>query len=94
MSGPLFELHRAEVAQRGMAADPIIKSFQIRKDFRSCLLLCQVAAGMEQFCFERGKEALDHRVVSTIAGTAHRTLDAKGDQPLLIGSRHILAPAI
>ena len=25
MSGPPFELHRAEVAQRGMAADPMIK---------------------------------------------------------------------
>ncbi len=49
---------------------------------------------MEHFCLKRGEEALDHRVVPTIAGTAHRAPYAKGEQPLLIARRHILAPAI
>src|SRR5262245_58660869 len=78
-----------------MSAGPIVKALHVGKDRGSGFLpsLERLPLG-EQLCFQRGKEALHHGVVPTIAGTAHGTPDTACRQLLLIGHRAVLAAAI
>ena len=48
----------------------------------------------EQFAFEGGEEGLRHRVVETIAPTAHRCDQAGVSQPSAEGKARVLAPLI
>src|SRR5712692_4518339 len=77
-----------------MAAGPIVKSLQILKDLRTSFMPGGIQATAHQLGFQRGEEALDHGVVPTIAGTAHRAPDSAADQPLLIRHRPILTASI
>ena len=75
-----------------MAAGPIVKPLDILKErsanvLPSWVLLIGV---YEQLRFQCGKEALDDRIVPTMARAARGALDAAGRQPLLIRHRPIL----
>src|SRR5713101_8642978 len=52
------------------------------------------AAAVEQFAFERGKEALAHRVIEAIADRAHRGSHAGLAAALAEGDRSVLATLV
>ena len=54
-----------------MAAMGIVPAFDELEDRHAGLAVGFEAAAVEQFAFERGKEALAHRVIETIADRAH-----------------------
>ena len=55
-----------------MATFGVIPAFQKFKDGHARLSLSAKAAPVDEFAFERGEEALGHRVVEAIAGRPGR----------------------
>src|SRR6476620_5509544 len=80
-----------EIAQCRMQAPPIVPALQELEDIRSCLIVRQVVALLDEFALQRGIEALHRRVVPAIALAAHRADDAVLLQSLAILVRRRIA---
>src|SRR6476660_6562040 len=83
-----------EIAQCRMQAPPIVPALQELEDIRSCLIVRQVVALLDEFALQRGIEALHRRVVPAIALAAHRADDAVLLQSLAILVRRELHAAV
>ena len=73
-----------------MTAMGIVPAFDELEDCHAGLDLGFEAAAVEQFAFERGKEALAHRVIEAIADGAHRGSHAGLAAALAEGDRSVL----
>ena len=74
-----------------MTAMGIVPAFDELEDCHAGLDLGFEAAAVEQFAFERGKEALAHRVIEAIADRAHRRPHAGLAAALAEGDRSVLS---
>lgn len=82
------------MAEGGVATLPIIKHFEIFKDFLLGLVSCEVLSMMKEFPFHGAKEALDAGVSPAIAFAAHAGRDTVRGQQLLIGPCGLLTPSV
>src|SRR2546428_11413283 len=73
-----------------MAAMRIVPTLDEFEDGHARFNLGFEAAAVEQFAFERGKEALAHRVIEAIADRAHRGSHAGFAAALAKGERSVL----
>ena len=80
--------------QRAVEALAIIKDFDPFEDRRSGLRPRGELATMNQVPFECAPEAFHHRVVVTVASSAHAGNDSSLGQPLPVGVTGVLNPAI
>src|SRR6266852_2038948 len=79
------------MVEGGMAAMRIVPTLDEFEDGHARFYLGFEAAAVEQFAFERGKEALAHRVIEAIAERAHRGSHAGLAAALAEGERSVLA---
>src|SRR5713101_8652238 len=77
-----------------MAAVRIVPTLDEFEDGHARFYLGFEAAAVEQFAFERGKEALAHRVIEAIADGAHRGSHAGLAAALAEGERSVLATLV
>src|SRR5713226_7077214 len=77
-----------------MAAVRIVPTLDEFEDGHARFYLGFEAAAVEQFAFERGKEALAHRVIEAIADGAHRGPHAGLAAALAEGERSVLATLV
>ena len=77
-----------------MAAMGAVPAFDELEDRHAGLALGFEAAAVEPFTFERGKEALAHRVIEAIADPAHRGPHTGLAAALAEGERSVLAPLV
>ena len=61
-----FELVGAQVPQRGVQAAGVVPGFQILKDGHASLCLGLERTPVDELAFERGEEALGHRIDAPI----------------------------
>jgi hypothetical protein len=89
----LFELDRADIADRRMSADGVIEPLDIIEYVRPSLVTRAVDFFPDPLGFQLGEEALHSGVVPDIAGSAHRTNDAiVGHQALELLARLLAGP--
>ena len=69
--GNCFVLHGGLVVQRLMEPLTIIKELHVLEDLRSGLITGLKSAMVNEFVFERAKEAFRHRIVIAVALAAH-----------------------
>lgn len=89
-----FEFHRAPIGQRRMAADRIVKTFDVFDDGRVRLVPGAKRLTMNQFGLERGKETLHRRVVVTVAGPAHAWGPRLTAEAVLVDRTRILSASV
>src|ERR1700675_1128065 len=77
-----------------MATVRVIPSFDELEDCHARLDLGFEATAVEQFTFERGKEAFAHRVIEAIADRTHRGPHAGLAAALAEGDRSVLAALV
>src|SRR6266446_5257370 len=77
------------IVERRVAAMGIVPAFDKVEDCHARFDLSFEAAAVEQFAFERGKEALAHRVIEAIADRAHRGSHAGLAAALAEGERSV-----
>src|ERR1700736_3095298 len=77
-----------------MAAMRIVPTLDEFEDGHARFYLGFEAAAVEQFAFERGKEALAHRVIEAIADRAHRGSHAGLAAALAEGERSVLTTLV
>ena len=73
-----LERFGAQVAQRRVPSPAVVPAFDPFEDARSGLLSGSVTYRVHQLALEGAEEALDHRVVVTVARATHAALDAMG----------------
>src|SRR5229473_954222 len=78
------------IVERRVAAMGVVPAFDELEDCHAGLALGFEAAAVEQFTFERGKEALAHRVIEAIADGARRGSHAGLAAALAEGERSVL----
>src|SRR4029077_19532182 len=69
---PAFVLDRREIADRRVATSRVVEAFDKAEHGTARLGRCPEPASREQFAFQRGEEALAHRIVIGIAHRTHR----------------------
>src|SRR5712692_8736609 len=82
------------IVERRVAAMGVVPAFDELEDCHAGLDLGFEAAAVEQFTFERGEEALAHRVIEAIADGAHRGSHAGLTAALAEGDRSVLATLV
>src|SRR6266852_3884184 len=82
------------MVEGGMAAMRIVPTLDEFEDGHARFYLGFEAAAVEQFAFERGKEALAHRVIEAIADGAHRRSHAGLAAALAEGDGSVLATLV
>jgi len=87
---PAFELHQAERSQCGVAATPVVESFDIGEDRTRGFQPCVKPPQIDGFSLQTRKEALDDGVAPTIPRANHSILHALCGEWLLIGQRGLL----
>lgn len=84
---------RAHVTESRMPPATVIEPLDVIKD-RAARFGARVSASLiDQFDFERGEEALRHRIVPAVSTPAHAAQDAVLRQHLLILPATVLAAA-
>jgi hypothetical protein len=73
---PLLELHWADITNVTVSALAIVKTFNVVEHVRTSLIPRPVLTTPDPFTFQAGKEALNHRIVITAAGTTQTAVDA------------------
>jgi hypothetical protein len=71
-----LELRWADITNVTVSALAIVKTFNVVEHVRTCLIPGPVLATLDPFTFQAGKEALNHRIVVTAAGTTQTAVDA------------------
>ena len=89
-----LELDGREVAERGVPTVRVVPALDEVEDRDAGLGLRAEAVAIEQLAFERGEEALAHRVVVSVADRAHRRPDAGLAAALAEGDRRVLAALV
>ena len=93
-SGVHFELHRTEIAQRGVPPLGVVEALDVIKHVGLGLSARAVGRARRAFGLQRGEEALHRRIVPDIARPAHTAGDAVVGQEPLERLTGILAPPI
>jgi hypothetical protein len=89
-----FELHGTEIPQRGVPPPRIVEALDIIEHIGLGLRSRAVHLRRRAFGFQRGEEALHHRIVPDVARPAHATGHAVVGQETLERLTRILAPSI
>src|SRR5712692_3606583 len=80
-----FELHWTDLSKRRMSPPGIVERLNVIEDVRARRVAGRVGLSMHTLLLERGKEALDRRVVPAVATPAHAASDAlRGQQALKV----------
>ena len=77
-----------------MTTGSIVESFDVGKNITFGFLPCCILAVMDEFCFQRVKEALHRGIVIAVGLAAHRGSEAGGLHHFAIVCRGILNAAI
>src|SRR5680860_689910 len=86
--------YRTDKVEVRMPAYAVIEDLEVLEDRLACLCAGDEVSLVDEFHFERGKEALGHGVVPAVAFTAHAAREVMCGQQVAVGGGCILAAAV
>jgi len=92
--GPLFELRWTDVANVAVSPLAVVKTLDVVEHVRTCLIPGPVRTTPNSLTFQAGKEALNHCIVVTAAGTTQTATDAVLFKQCLEGITQVLRTTI